>query len=320
VTDQPTPRDETPLEDSVPPVSHDDFYLESEPPRRNSKPNEDPAVMLPGSMVNYVLIAITFLVVGVLIGQNLPGKSSDLTADQVEQLVRNVLVDSNLVSDKPSNEELADDDPYMGAADAPVVIVEFSDFRCPYCGRHFRETLEPLLENYGDYVKYVYRDYPALGDESVQAALAGACAAEQGKFWETHNTYFANQDKLSHDFYIQTATDQGLDVAVFTACLNSEKYFDEIKSDFIDGQLNGVEGTPGFFINGNFIKGAQPYELFEKIIDRELKKQGITPPVVAAPATGGLLDEPAASTEASSLSEPSESEAVSQATAVSGTP
>jgi protein-disulfide isomerase len=299
VSDQPTPRDETPIE--APNTSHDDFYIESELPRR-AKPNEDAGMTLPGSMINTILIAITFLVVGVLIGQNLPnGKSSDLTADQVEQIVRNVLVDSNLVSDKPSNEELADNDPFIGVDDAPVVIVEFSDFRCPYCGRHFRETLEPLLENYGDYVRYVYRDYPALGQESVNAALAGACAAEQGKFWETHNLYFANQDKLGRDYYIQTATDLGLDVDVFTACLDSQQYFDEIKSDFIDGQLNGVEGTPGFFINGTFVRGAQPYELFEKIIDRELIKQGITPPVAVAPVEG-LLERPDATADASSSS------------------
>jgi protein-disulfide isomerase len=299
VSDQPTPRDEIPIEVSN--ASHDDFYIESEPPRR-TKPNEDTTVAVPGSMLNYVLIAVTFLVVGVLIGQNLPnGQNGGLTADQVEQVVRNVLVDSNLVSDKPTNEELADNDPYMGAEDAPVVIVEFSDFRCPYCGRHFRETLEPLLENYGDYVRYVYRDYPALGQESVNAALAGACAAEQGKFWETHNMYFANQDKLGRDFYIQTATDLGLDVDKFTTCLDSQQYFDEIKSDFIDGQLNGVEGTPGFFINGTFVRGAQPYELFEKIINRELEKQGITPPAPVAPVDG-LLERPDATADASSSS------------------
>ncbi len=305
--DQPPLRDDQPSETSRRDASPDDFYIESQSPLpRPSKPNDEPALSLSGGMLNMLLIAVTFLVVGVLIGQNLPGRGSDVTAAQVEQIVRSVMADANAAGGKPSNTELADDDPSIGKADAPVVIVEFSDFRCQFCGRHFHETLQPLLDNYGAYIKYVYRDYPALGDESVRAAIAGECAHEQGKFWETHNIYFANQDKLGRDFYIQTAKDVGLDVAVFTACFDSQKYFDEIKSDFIDGQLNGVQGTPGFFINGTFVKGAQPYQLFEKIIDRELKKQGITPPVAVAPVQSPL-DAPAATTDEALTSSSSES-------------
>ncbi|NJR12754.1 DsbA family protein [bacterium] len=290
MTDQPTPRNETAASapDSTP---TQEFYLETDALRR-PKPNDEPVLTLPpASILNMILIAITFLVIGVLIGQNLPGTGSALSADEVQQIVRNVLADSNLISDVPSNEELADDDPALGPIDAPIVIVEFSDFRCPYCGRHFRNTLEPLLENYEGYVRYVYRDYPALGDESAWSALAANCAYEQGKFWEVHKIFFDNPDKLGRAFYISTAEEQGLDVEAFTTCLNSQQYFDEIKSDFIDGQLNGVEGTPGFFINGTFVRGAQPYELFEKIINRELNKQGITPPVPRC-ACGGPVGAP----------------------------
>ena len=113
----------------------------------------------------------------------------------------------------------------------------------------------------------------------MPAAQAAGCANEQGKFWKFHNTFFENQDKLGRDFYIQTAKDNGLDVDEFTKCIDEGRYTGEINADMVDGQLNDVQGTPGFFINGKFIRGAQPYEVFEKIVLRELKKAGIDPTV-----------------------------------------
>ena len=107
---------------------------------------------------------------------------------------------------------LVDDDPYMGAVDAPVVIVEFSDFFCVYCKRHFEQTFMPLLEAYGPYIRYVYRDFARLTAESTPAAAAAGCAYAQGKFWEFHGAFFNNQDSLGRDFYMQTAENYQLDM------------------------------------------------------------------------------------------------------------
>ncbi|MCU0513369.1 MAG: thioredoxin domain-containing protein [Anaerolineae bacterium] len=238
---------------------------------------DEPLLTISGGMLNYLAVAITFLVVGVLLGMNLP-RSGDLTEARVEQIIRNVLADTDFGSPQVVDRfELVDDDPYIGAEDAPIVIVEFSDFECPYCGRHYQRTLEPLLENYGQYIRYVYRDFAIIGPESRPSALAAECAHEQGKFWEFHNAMFTAQDSLGRAFYLQLAADNDLDVAAFTACLDEERYGSEITNDMIDGQLNDVQGTPGFFINGQFIRGAQPYEVFERVVKRELQRAGIDP-------------------------------------------
>jgi protein-disulfide isomerase len=231
------------------------------------------------SILNYALVAVVFLFVGVLIGsQALGPQQPALSAGMVEQIVRDVIADADLSGggDADSDRfELVDDDPSLGADDAPVVIVEFSDFRCPYCGRHYEQTLEPLLENYGEHIRYVYRDFAALGPESTAAALAAECADDQGAFWEFHDRFFTNQNQLSREYYIATAEDLELDVETFTNCVDEQTHMGEVSNDGIDGQLNGVAGTPGFFINGQFIRGAQPYEVFERVVTRELEKAGI---------------------------------------------
>ena len=140
MTEQPTPRDDTPRPDA----SNQDFYIESNTPARAAKPNDEPVMMLPGGMLNAVLIAITFLAVGVLIGQNLSPRG--LTSQEAERVVRNVLIEASLLTETQSNTELVDDDPYIGSADAPIVIVEFGDFQCRFCNIHFHQTLEPLHE------------------------------------------------------------------------------------------------------------------------------------------------------------------------------
>ena len=175
----------------------------------------------------------------------------------------------------PDRFAMVDDDPYLGAVDAPVVIVEFSDFFCSFCKRHFDQTFVPLLENYGEYIRYVYRDFARLTPESAPAAMAAQCAFAQGKFWELHGDFFDNQASLGRDFYIQAAADNQLDVDAYTDCLDNNTYLDEVEIDGLDGQLAGVQGTPGFFINGQILSGAQPYGIFERMIQRELDKAGL---------------------------------------------
>jgi protein-disulfide isomerase len=172
--------------------------------------------------------------------------------------------------------QLVNDDPYLGEADAPIVIVEFSAYACPYCGRHFQQTVAPLLENYGQYVRYVYRDFPSINPNvSFPAAMAANCAEEQGKFWEYHDVLFNNQQSLGEAYFVQVAEELGLDMDQFNACVADQKYYDEVNTDFYDGLALGISGTPSFYINGKFYSGAQPYQFFERVIQRELNALGI---------------------------------------------
>jgi protein-disulfide isomerase len=161
-----------------------------------------------------------------------------------------------------------EDDPAIGSADAPVTIVEYSDFSCSYCKRFADETLPQIIDAYGDEVRFVYRDAPVLG--AVEAAAAAECADEQGQFWAYHDYLFANRDKFNEQSFVAMARRLGLDVDTFTACLNSEAISTEINEDFEAGRLAGLGGTPFFTVNGEPISGAQPFEAFQSAIDTAL--------------------------------------------------
>jgi len=165
-----------------------------------------------------------------------------------------------------------DDDPVKGPSDAKVTIVEFSEFQCPFCAR-VQPTVNQILEEYGDDVRIVYRDFPLSFHQYAQkAAEAAECADDQGKFWEYHDKLFENQQALDTSNLKQYAKDLGLDSAQFDSCLDSGKYELEVKKDFQDGQSYGVSGTPTFFINGIKVVGAQPFSTFKQVIDSELTK------------------------------------------------
>lgn len=161
-------------------------------------------------------------------------------------------------------------DPIKGNPDAPVTIVEFSDFQCSWCGR-VEPTLRQILETYKGQVKLIYKDYPAPSHENAEpAALAALCAQEQGKFWEYHDVLFENQGSLTIDDLKRYAADLGLNTQEFNSCLDSKKYKDQIKEDMDEAGRVGVRGTPAFFINGLILSGARPFEDFKAIIDEEL--------------------------------------------------
>ena len=166
-----------------------------------------------------------------------------------------------------------DDDPYIGPDDAPIVMVEFSDFRCPYCARFNAQTLQPLLDQYGDQIKFVYRDFPVVGGE--RAALASECAHDQNAFWEYHDLLFENQSMIDTDESLVQLASQidGIDLDTFSTCLSSDQHSDEIQNDFSDGLSYGVGGTPAFFINGRPIVGAQPISAFQQVIEDVLASQ-----------------------------------------------
>lgn len=166
----------------------------------------------------------------------------------------------------------ADDDPVKGNANAPVTIIEFSEFQCPFCGRFARDTLPSIQKDYIDTgkVKIVYRDF-IVHSTSRSAQIASECADEQGKYWEYHDLLFENQDKVVDvENLKQFASDIGLNTATFNSCLDSEKYGSEVDSDTSYGRSVGVTGTPSFFINGKKVVGAQPYSVFKAEIEAAL--------------------------------------------------
>jgi protein-disulfide isomerase len=162
-----------------------------------------------------------------------------------------------------------------GNPEAPVTIVEFSDFQCPYC-RTVQLTLTTLLSKYGGRVKLAFRDFPLrrLHPQAQKAAEASRCAAEQGKYWEYHDLLFANPSALDTESLSEHARTLGLNGKQFDSCLAGSKYAAKIERDLAEGRAAGVSGTPGFFVNGVFLGGAQPISAFEKIIEAELQAIG----------------------------------------------
>lgn len=168
----------------------------------------------------------------------------------------------------------ADDDEVRGSPDAPVTIIEFSDFQCPFCERFFSQTYPSLVKNYIDTgkVRFIYRDFPLNFHPNAQkAAEAAECAGEQGKFWEMHDRIFNNQGAITVPDLKTYAKDiAGLDTSKFNECLDSGLMAPEVQKDLKDGSSAGVTGTPTFFVNGVKIVGAQPFGAFEELIKKEL--------------------------------------------------
>jgi protein-disulfide isomerase len=164
--------------------------------------------------------------------------------------------------------------PSVGSKDAPITIVEFTDFQCPFC-RSSENTVKQIRTKYGDKVRLVHMDFPlSFHSHALDAAKAARCANDQNKFWQFHDSLFANQGKLSPADLKQTAKTLGLNSTEFDACFDKAKHEDEIKKDLAAGEKLGVDGTPAFFIDGRPIVGAQPLPQFEQIIDDELASGG----------------------------------------------
>ncbi len=180
-----------------------------------------------------------------------------------------------------------DDDPVKGNPDAPVTVVEYSDFQCPFCSRFFQQTLPLIEENYIDTgkIKFVYKDLPLdnLHPNARAAHIAAECADEQGKFWEYHDVLFEKQPQWSNlasselqNTFTEFATDMGLQATSFESCMESQDIADEVNQDALEAVRYGATGTPTFFIGtekDGFIKlvGAQPYAVFQRAIDNQLR-------------------------------------------------
>jgi len=171
---------------------------------------------------------------------------------------------------EPPRARIAADGPALGNGAAPVTIVEFSDFECPFCSRA-ASTLHRIAQAYGDRVRVVYRDFPLASHRMAsRAAEAAHCADEQGKFWEMHDRLFSKGGALSEADLRKFAGEAGLDAPKFEACVQSGKYTAAWKASQEEGLRVGVGSTPTFFINGRMVAGAAPYEAFAKLIDEEL--------------------------------------------------
>ncbi|MDD5040716.1 MAG: DsbA family protein [Patescibacteria group bacterium] len=168
---------------------------------------------------------------------------------------------------------VADTDHTTGTKDAPITIVQYSDFECPYCSRVLA-SIDQLMEDYAGQVELIYRHFPltSLHDNAQKAAEASECAADQGKFWEMHDKMFENQDALAVDNLKTYAKDLGLNTATFNKCLDDGKYTTKVEDSITAGAALGVNGTPATFVNGRLVSGARPYAYFKAVVDLALEQ------------------------------------------------
>lgn len=171
----------------------------------------------------------------------------------------------------------------LGDPDAPVTIVDFSDFQCPYSRRHSEQTVPQIVENYVEtgQVRYVFKDFPlySIHPQAQKAAEAAECAGQQEQYWSMHARVFQGQDEWRQETdpvpaLKGYAAELGLDTDQFNACLDSDQFAAEVQADVAEGEAVGVNSTPSFFINGRPLSGALPFSEFQRIIEEELARQG----------------------------------------------
>ena len=245
-----------------------------------------------------------------LLDEELPSRTTDVTEDEIERIyernrdrlggrtleemrpeIRQVLErqrpalalrdymdelrlaadDVAIMLDPPRQQiELLAEDRSRGPAGAPVVIVEFSDFECPYCGRA-TSTLAALIERYPDEIRFVYKDFPLPNHPNAfKAAEAGHCAHDQGKFWEFHDRLFVAQEVLDVESLKTYADELGLDAGEFSACLDDGRHAESVDREMAAGRGYGTTSTPTLFINGRPVFGALPLDVFDRIVREEL--------------------------------------------------
>lgn len=228
----------------------------------------------------YRPVTAAILIGAIIVGASLMGSAMYL-GDKLDA-VRLKLSDIGAVADRPSGgpeeEEaptkvdmdklVADDDPQRGPKNAKITIVEFSDYQCPFCERFYQQTLPELLRDYGDKVRFAFKDFPLpMHPEAQKAHESAHCAGDEGKYWEMHDILFENRNSLDVDALKRYASKLGLNAAKFNQCLESGKYEKSVKEDMRVARTVGVNGTPTFFINGQRLVGAQPAEAFREKID-----------------------------------------------------
>lgn len=307
------PKDEIISKGAAPPDGPPESIARSEYTDRDSKkpgttPDEIHRHSHAGKPINKGMYAALVATVGVaaffaglsapILNQD-PIEMSDLNQavlfleDKIDRLSNDLraLEDRMLTEPTPADDSQPvvpsiDDDPVLGDIDAPITIIEFSDFQCPFCARFHAETLPELKSAYIETgtAKFVYRDFPIqnIHPNAVAAAVASECAHEQGVYWDYHDMLFENinvwgpLDSAGAIVTFQTyAADMGLDADAFTECLGSGEHITEVASDYADGVSYGITGTPAFFVGNDqvgyvMISGAQPFSAFQSVIERIL--------------------------------------------------
>jgi protein-disulfide isomerase len=252
------------------PVIEPDDLLESP-----STLSQDDTVTFKRSHFYSVLTVLAFAA-GILLGYVVWGVDSPAGAASASQIANQP---SGPVVEAPVTQQaefrrydIPTGDSYaIGPADAPITIVEFSDYQCPFCRRWHAEVYEPLLAAYPGKIRLVYRHFPltSIHPDAMSAAEAAMCAGEQDAYWPFHEKLFSSES-LGSSTYIQYAQDLGLDMNSFESCMNDRKYQQAVDEDLNFAVDLGIRSTPTFFINGLAIVGAQPLDVFKQVIDKEL--------------------------------------------------
>ena len=221
------------------------------------------------SHVYTVLLPLAF-VAGLAVGYLFWGRATRA----ITQVV--TVPETTVLAEQPQEikryEILEDDDPVYGPDDAPITIIEFSDYECPYCRKWHIEVWPRLLETYPNQIRLVYRDFPLtnIHSNATPAASASNCAREQDLYWEFNERLFSMRYDLNVSGYQSYAEELELDMDAFSDCLESGRYNDEVMADYEYAANLGVNSTPTFFVNGIPVVGAQPFEVFSNLIDQEL--------------------------------------------------
>ena len=244
-----------------------------------------------GGLLVTVVVGLAMLVIGVLAGyfgrplvtpqplETTPVASTDVDQPSAASDLNPAAAEGNPSPATIMAAVVAQTRHFKGDPDAPITIIEFSDFQCPYCGRFAADAGYQIDEQFVDagLVRFGYQHFAFLGPESQKAAEASECAAEQGAFWPYHDLLFGRltgeyRGALTPAGLTQYAADVGLDTEAFDVCLNSGKYASLVTTETSSAQSLGVTGTPAFLVNGRPLVGAQPFEVFEQVIEAELGK------------------------------------------------
>jgi protein-disulfide isomerase len=223
----------------------------------------------------YAVLVVLALAVGILIGYMAWGRAP--AVQTIANQPPDQIVQAAVATSTPQYVRYTiptDGFPSLGPANAPITIVEFGDFQCPFCKQWHQETYQPLLAAYPGKIRVVFRDFPltSIHPNAEPSAEAAQCANEQNAFWPYHDKLF-NGDTLSDAVYQQYAQDLGLDMTQFNTCYSSHKFQQAIQTDSSYALSIGVNSTPTFFINGLAVIGAQPLDAFKQVIDKELAGQ-----------------------------------------------
>jgi protein-disulfide isomerase len=233
----------------------------------------DDKIVFKRSHLYAVLLPLAF-VVGLSVGYLFWGRGSETASQAPQAAAAQPAVAQQAAQATPAFKRYdvpVDDDPAIGPEDAPITLIEFSDFECPYCRRWHEEVYGRIREEYSDEVRIVFRDFPltSIHPNAIPAAEAANCAGEQDKYWEYHNLLFSGED-VSQNVYLDYAEELALDIEAFEECRESGRHEDEVMADYQYAAGLGVRSTPTFFLNGIPIVGAQPYDVFKEVIDKEL--------------------------------------------------